>query len=58
LLRDLGVRVELVDQSGTIVASSVKGFQNLHGGSVITVKGKVERKGKGVVIRASALYVG
>lgn len=46
LLDSLGVRVELVDQSGVIVPASLEGFQNLKPGSTITVEGELKRDGK------------
>jgi hypothetical protein len=49
------VRVELVDRSGSIVATSVDGFAGLKPGSTITVEGEVKRDGKdGKAIRIVA----
>jgi hypothetical protein len=51
------VQVELVDQSGSILPTPVKGFHNIGPLSTITVQGKAERNGKNVLIRATAFYV-
>jgi hypothetical protein len=40
------VRVELVDQSGAIIATSVEGFAGLKPGSSITVEGQIQHDGK------------
>jgi len=40
------VRVELVDQSGAIIQTSLEGFNNLKPGSEITVEGEIKRDGK------------
>jgi hypothetical protein len=46
-----------VDQSGSILKTTVKGFRNAGPESVLTVKGKVERKGGHVTVRATGLFV-
>lgn len=58
LLDGLGVQVELVDQSGTILKTPVQGFHAIGPMSTITVKGKVERKGKKVLVQATGFFVG
>jgi hypothetical protein len=40
------VRVELVDQSGSILQTTAEGFQGLKPGSTVTVEGEVKRDGK------------
>jgi hypothetical protein len=40
------VRVELVDQSGAIVPTSLEGFADLKPGSPLTVEGEIKRDGK------------
>lgn len=46
MLDDLGVRVELVDKDGKVIASTVQGFRGLGGHRLITVEGVVKREGK------------
>jgi hypothetical protein len=61
LLDDLGVQVELVDQSGGPVGASLEGYRGLKPGSVITVEGEVKRYGKDkklVRIVATRFYPG
>lgn len=41
-----GVRVELVDQSGAIIPTTLEGFKDLKPGSIITVEGEIKRDGK------------
>lgn len=41
-----GVRVELVDQSGAIIQTTLEGFKDLKPGSIITVEGEINRDGK------------
>ncbi|MFT3879689.1 MAG: hypothetical protein QM703_08515 [Gemmatales bacterium] len=41
-----GVRVELVDQSGAIIQTTLEGFKDLKPGSIITVEGEIKREGK------------
>ncbi|HEX3152878.1 MAG TPA: hypothetical protein VHR66_32700 [Gemmataceae bacterium] len=40
------LRVELVDASGAVIASSLEGFRGLKPGSMITIEGEVKRDGK------------
>jgi hypothetical protein len=40
------IRVELVDASGAVIASSLEGFHGLKAGSMITIEGEVKRDGK------------
>jgi hypothetical protein len=58
MLDDKSVSVELVSQSGSPLRTTVRGFHGFQGGSVVTVKGKVVKKGKNVRILATGLYVG
>ena len=51
------MQVELVDQSGSILPTPVKGFNNIGPLSSITVRGKAERRGNNVLIRATAFFV-
>ncbi len=46
LLDAHGVRVELVDQSGVILPTTVEGFNQLKPGGTITVEGEIKRDGK------------
>lgn len=46
LLDAHGVRVELVDQSGVIIPTTLEGFKQLKPGSTITVEGEIKRDGK------------
>lgn len=46
LLDAHGVRVELVDQSGAILPTTVEGFSQLKPGGTITVEGEIKRDGK------------
>lgn len=46
LLDAHGVRVELVDQSGAILPTTVEGFNQLKPGGTITVEGEIKRDGK------------
>lgn len=41
-----GVRVELVDQSGAIIQTTLEGFKDLKPGSIVTVEGEIKREGK------------
>lgn len=41
-----GVRVELVDQSGAIIQTTLEGYRDLKPGSIITVEGEIKREGK------------
>lgn len=59
VLDEQGVRVEIVSKPGAMpVRSTLQGFKGLKGGSTITVKGKLEKDGKKLLIRATAFYVG
>jgi hypothetical protein len=59
MLDSKAVHVELVGRSGaTPLKTTVKGFHGIQGGSVITVKGKVMKKGKNVRVLASEIQVG
>jgi hypothetical protein len=61
ILDDFGVRVELVDAGGKVIASTVEGFRNLKGGSLITIEGVIQRDGKdnkNVRIVAQRFYPG
>jgi hypothetical protein len=58
LLNGKGVQIELVDRSGAVVKSPVKGFRGIGPESTVTVKGTVERKGKKVLVRARSFFVG
>lgn len=41
-----GVRVELVDQSGAVIPTTLEGYQDLKPGSIVTVEGEIKRDGK------------
>lgn len=61
LLDAHGVRVELVDQSGAILPTTVEGFNQLKPGGTITVEGEIKRDGKDnklVRILATRFYPG
>jgi len=58
MLDDKSVSVELVGQSGSPLKTTVKGFHGFQGGSVVTVKGKVVKKGKNVRVLATGLHIG
>lgn len=47
-----------MDQSGAILPTTVKGFQELNAGSLITVKGKIKREGKITYVIATEFYPG
>ena len=47
-----------MDRSGATVKTPLNGYKNLAPGSVITVKGKVERRGKSVRVKATGFSVG
>lgn len=55
MMDDLGVRVELVGKDGKVIPSTVQGFRNLGGGSLVTVEGVIKREGKdGKIVRIVA----
>lgn len=59
LVDKLGLRVELVGPTGsTPVRTTVQGFKGIKSGSPITVKGKLEKDGGKLLIRATGFYVG
>jgi hypothetical protein len=58
LLDSKAVSIELVNQSGSPLKTTVKGFQGLQAGSPVTVKGKVVKSGKNVRVVATGVYVG
>jgi hypothetical protein len=47
-----------VDQSGAILKTPVKGFKGIGPDTTITIKGKVDRKGKRVLVQARRFFVG
>lgn len=57
MLDDLGVQVELMDQSGAIVRTPAKGLLGIEPLSTIVVKGKAVRQGKKVRIEATGFFV-
>ena len=57
MLDDLGVQVELVDQTGAIVRTPVKGLHGIEPLGLIVVKGKAVRQGKKVRILATGFFV-
>jgi hypothetical protein len=59
VLDTLGVQVELVGAAGKLpIKTTLQGFKGLKPGSTITVKGKLEKDGKTMVVRATGFYVG
>lgn len=46
ILDKYAIRVELVDQTGAVVGTSLEGYKGLKPGSSITVEGEVKRDGK------------
>jgi hypothetical protein len=58
LLDAKAVSVELVSQSGSPLKTTLKGFQGLNAGSVVTVKGKVVKSGKNLRVVATGVFVG
>jgi hypothetical protein len=58
ILDDRAVRVELLGANGTApLSTTVEGFRGIGPGSTITVKGKLDRQGKALVLRGNGLMV-